>query len=327
MLIGHDEPAAAFRAAFDEGRMHHAWLLAGQRGIGKATFAHAAATWLLARAAGPREGIGEGLAVDPGHPVAALVAARSHLDLRVLERVANPNGNLRAEIALDQLVRRTSSPHEPLRSIFQSTPALSDWRVVIIDAIDEMNRNAANALLKYLEEPPAGTVFLCVCHAPGRLLPTLRSRCRRLNFGLLADAGVARVLDAEAPGLAPADRNALVAIAGGVPGRALRFADAGVSRLPDELRALADGGDTSGRALALAKSLAGKGAAGRYAAFLELAPAAIAAAARGRTGSDLARTLAAWEQASALAASAAGGQLDPQSVAFELAGLVAGLSG
>ena len=320
MLIGHAEQVETLRAAFESGRMHHAWLLTGRKGLGKTAFARAAATWLLARAAGPQHGIGAGFDVAEEHPTARLVAAGSHLDLRTLERIPHPvTGNLRAEILIDQMVRRDAKI-EPLRALFQTTPALSDWRVVIIDSLDEMNRNAANALLKHLEEPPPGTLFLCVSHAPGRLLPTLKSRCRRMAFRPLGDADVAAVLDQEAPQLSIDDRDALVRIAGGVPGRALRLAEAGIAKLETELAALAA---SPGRALALAKSLSGKAALGRYEAFLELAPAALAAAARSRHGPALARTLSAWERASALAASAQGLQLDPQSVAFELAGLVA----
>ncbi len=323
MLIGHTEQVETLRGAFESGRMHHAWLLTGRRGVGKAAYARAAAIWLLARAAGPQAGIGDGFDVAEDHPTARLVAAGSHLDLRSLERIPHPvTGNLRAEILIDQMVRRDPKI-EPLRAIFQSTPALSDWRVVIIDSLDEMNRNAANALLKHLEEPPPGTLFLCISHSPGRLLPTLKSRCRRLTFGSLSDAEVAVVLDRESPGLSTHDRDALVRIAGGVPGRALRFAGAGIAQLEQELTILASAPAQGARALALAKSLSGKAAVGRYEAFLELAPAALAAAARGRRGPALAKTLSAWERASALAAGAQGLQLDPQSVAFELAGLVA----
>ncbi len=326
MLIGHREQVATLRAAFESGRMHHAWLLAGRKGLGKASFARAAATWVLARAAGPQAGIGEGFDVDDDHPTAHLIAAGSHLDLRTLERVPNPKtGTMRAEIAIDQLVRRDTSPGEPLRSLFQSTPALSDWRVVIIDSLDEMNRSAANALLKHLEEPPPGTLFLCISHSPGRLLPTLRSRCRRLAFGPLDDSDVDAVLAAEVPDLSLHDRDALVALAQGVPGHALRFAEAGIAQLRQDLAALAAAPPiTSGaRTLALAKSLSGKASASRYEAFLELAPATLAAAARNRRGPALDRTVTAWERANRLAAGAVGLQLDPQSVVFEIAGLIA----
>ncbi|MGL4542157.1 MAG: DNA polymerase III subunit delta', partial [Polymorphobacter sp.] len=189
MLIGHSEQGAAFRAAFDSGTLHHAWLLAGPQGIGKATFAKAAAQWLLARAAGPQAGIAiDSLDVDPQHPTAHLLKAGSHLDFRLVQRVyadaeGRPSDKLRREIQLDQIVRRPKSKWEPpLAEGLRSTPALSGWRVVIIDAMEEMNDNSTNALLKMLEEPPQGTLFLCITHSVGRLKPTIRSRCRLVRF-------------------------------------------------------------------------------------------------------------------------------------------------
>jgi dTMP kinase len=187
MLIGHREQGAAFRAAFDSKTLHHAWLIAGAQGIGKAGFARAAALWVLARSAGPQTGVPtDSFDVSEDHPTARLLTAGSHLDFRVVERIPDPKDRkaekLRAQINLDQIVPRDGSKVEnPLRPFLQSTPALSDWRVVIVDSIDDMNRNAANALLKSLEEPPAGTLFLLRERTrPGRLLATIRSRCRIL---------------------------------------------------------------------------------------------------------------------------------------------------
>lgn len=321
MLIGHAEQGAAFRAAFDAGLMHHAWLLTGPQGIGKSTFADAAAGWLLARAAGPQAGIAaDSLDIDADHPIARLLAAGSHLDMRRIERSTDSSGKLRAQISIDEV--RTLQP------LFRHTPALSNWRVVIVDSIDDLNRNAANALLKNLEEPPPGTLFLCISHAPGRLLPTIRSRCRALRFDALGDGEVAQVLDAARPNLSEADRAALIRVAAGAPGRALRFADVGVAALEAELAelAVAPPHAAPARALLLARSLAAKTATARYEAFLELVPAAIAHAARDRRGARLARALALWEKASALAASAVALSLEPQSVAFDLAMLVSGLA-
>ena len=333
MLIGHAEQAATFRGAVTSGQLHHAWLLAGPQGIGKATFAQAAATWLLARAAGPAAGVdGNSFAVAPQHPTARLIAAGSHLDFRVVERVVNPNvrpaeAKLRSEIAIDQIVRRDGSKFEPpLAECLRTTPALSDWRVVMIDSLDEMNRNASNALLKFLEEPPPGTLFLCISHSPGRLLPTIRSRCRTLRFRPLADRDVDAVITTERPELDAAARQALVGIADGAPGRALRLADAGIDATERALTALAAGGDGTGQALALARSLAGRTATARYEAFLELVPAQLAAAAKQRRGARLGHAVGLWEQANALASGAVPLSLDPQAVAFELATLVSRLA-
>lgn len=321
MLIGHAEAAAAFIAAATSGRLHHAWLLAGPPGIGKAVFARAAATWLLARAARPGPEVGSAtLSVDAAHPTARLIEAGSHLDFRLLTRTADDKGKLRTVIRVDEV--------RALQPVFRGTPALSDWRAVIVDSLDEMNRNAANALLKNLEEPPANTVFLCVSHAPGRLLPTLRSRCRVLRLRPLGDGEAGQVIDALQPDLPAAERAALVRLAAGAPGRALRFAGAGLAELEATLAALAGGsaGAAAG-ALALAGSVGGKAGEARFAALLELAPAAIAAAARHQSGAALARTLAHYERASDLAAGAVPLSLEPQAVAYELAGLVAGTGG
>ena len=319
MLVGHAVPAAAFRAAFTSGAMHHAWLLTGPQGIGKAVFAHAAATWLLARAAGPPVGE-DRLDVWTDHPIAHLMAAGSHPDFRRLERATDDKGKLRTVIRVDEV--------RALAPLFQRRPFMSDWRVVIVDSADEMNRNAANALLKNLEEPPPGTIFLVLSHSPGKLLPTIRSRCRTLRFLPLSDAEVARVVAEVQPDLPDAERAALVAVAGGAPGRALRLAEAGVAGLTADLDALAVAakGEGTARALTLAKSLAAKASAPRYAAFLDLAPAYLAAAARARTGARSARAVGLWERANDLAGGAVPLALDPQSVSFELATLVAGLA-
>lgn len=321
MLIGHTDSAAQFRTAVAAGRVHHAWLLAGPPGVGKATFAAAAAAWVLARASGHAHPVDEGaLDLDAEHPTARLIAAGSHMDLRCLERTADTTGKLRSGIRVDEV--------RALQPLFRSTPALGDWRVIIVDSIDDMNRAAANALLKNLEEPPPQTLFLCVSHAPGRLLPTIRSRCRTLRFQLLSDDEVERALRRALPEATASEREALVAVASGSPGRALRFADAGIEKLLTELAGLAAAtpAEATSRVLALAKSLGGKAAAARYEAFLDLAPAYIAQTAKTRAGPRLARALALWEKATQLGGTAAALSLDPQSVSFELAGLVAGLA-
>ena len=322
MLTGHDEQQQAFLDAWRSGRIHHAWLLAGPAGIGKATFARAAAAYVLASAAGPMEGIGiDGLTVSPEHRIAHLIAAGSHLDLRTLAREERDSGALAANISVDQV--------RSLQPVFRSTPGLSPWRVVIVDSIDDMNRAAANAFLKNLEEPPANTLFLLISHSPGRLLPTIRSRCRILRFQPLADAEVAAVLGEQLPEADAGELDTLVKLAEGSPGRALRFAGLDIAGLTKALTDLADAPAPRRQALALrlARSLAGKTAQPRFEALLELAPAFIAARAHGRSGADLARALGLWEQAQALGSQALPLSLDAQSVSYELANLVAALEG
>lgn len=319
MLVGHASQGEAFRAAFLSGRPHHAWLLAGPPGVGKATFARDAALWALATAAEPPVGV-DSFDVPASHPIASLVAAGSHLDLRRLVRTADDKGKLRTVIRVDEV--------RALQPLFRNRPALSDWRVVIVDSADEMNANAANALLKNLEEPPPGTLFLVVSHSPGRLLPTIRSRCRMLRFKPLTDTEVGIVLATERPELPASEIAALVAVADGAPGRALQLAEAGVETLARDLDALAiaRGGEGTARALSLSRSLAGKAAGPRYAAFLDLAPAYIARAARDRSGPRGIRAVGLWERANDLANGAVPLAMEPQAVAFELATLVAGLA-
>ena len=207
------------------------------------------------------------------------------------------------------------------------SPSLSNRRAIVIDAADDMERGAANALLKSLEEPPAGTVFFLVSHMPGRLLPTIRSRCRVLRFSPLADDQVQTVLRREATDADESEIGAMVRAGGGAPGQALRFAGLDIGGIDAALEKLARTGDPdNGARVALAKSLALKAAQPRYEAFLERAPAFIAATARTRTGASLEQAIGLWEKARALAGGAIGLSLDPQATAFQLGGYVAGLA-
>jgi len=318
-LHGHDEAVAAFRAGMETGRLHHAWLLAGPRGIGKALFADKAALRVLAEAAGPPPGT-PGLDVPDEHPTARLVAAGSHPDLMRLERLTREGGTeLARSISVDQA--------RGLQRLFVTTSSMSPWRAVVIDAIDDLEPGGANALLKNLEEPPADTIFLLVSHAPERLLPTIRSRCRLLRLSPLGDDAMASALEAAVPDAEPGEIAALAGIGEGAPGRALAWRGLQVEALDREMDALVQSGDpVNARRAALAQSLSLKSAQGRYEAFLARAPARIAAEARGRRGPALAKALRLWERASGLAGSARRLSLDPQSTAFELAGMLAALA-
>ena len=317
-LIGHDAQIAHFHEVAGGPRAHHAWLLTGPRGLGKGMFARAAATWLLANAAGPPTPPGS-FEVPASHPVAALIAAGSHPDLRILERLPRDGGELARSITVDQV--------RGLSRMSATTPALSGRRVVILDPVDDLEREGANALLKSLEEPPAGTVFLLVSHRPGGLLPTIRSRCRTLRFGPLAPEAMAAFVARALPPMPPEEARALVALADGAPGAALRYAGLQVAELDRDLATLAREGDPRGaRRSALAASLASKKAQARYELFLERVPRLIAGEARGRRGTALADALALWEKARDLGGSATRLSLDPQTTIFELAGLVAALA-
>jgi DNA polymerase-3 subunit delta' len=185
-LFGHRDGEAALLNAYRSGRIPHAWLIGGPRGIGKATLAYRMARFVLANPdpSGPAAQRAETLAVDPAHPVARQVAAEAHGGLLVLERGLNDRGVLRTVITVDE-TRETIS-------FFGSTAAVGGWRVCIVDTVDELNPNAANALLKILEEPPQRSLFLLVSHSPARALPTILSRCRKLPLRPLTATDVAQ---------------------------------------------------------------------------------------------------------------------------------------
>ncbi|MCB4768308.1 DNA polymerase III subunit delta' [Ancylobacter sp. Lp-2] len=183
LLIGHAEAEAAMREAWDAGRLPHALLIGGPEGVGKATFAYRLARFVLS---GGRAPAGT-LEIGADHPVSRQVTALSHPDLLVLRRMPNDAGKLPTAIPAET-VRR-------VRSFFGSTAALGGWRVCVVDTLDEMNAQGANALLKTLEEPPDNALFLLVSHAPGRLLPTIRSRCRALSLRALSPEQVTEALD------------------------------------------------------------------------------------------------------------------------------------
>jgi DNA polymerase-3 subunit delta' len=316
-LIGHGAAIAALREAAKSGRLHHAWLLAGPLGVGKGRFADLAARWLLASAADPTLR-GAGLDVPEGHPTLSLIDAESHPDFRKLQRLAKDKSEeLTRSITVDQV--------RGLQRLFVTTPSMSSRRVVVIDSLDDLERNAANALLKNLEEPPADTIFLLVSHAPGRLLPTIRSRCRLVRFDPLEDAEVAQVLRAVLPETNASEIATLTRLAAGAPGSAIRFAGLDIAGLDATIDRIALQGDASNALRsALARSLSGKSAQARYEAFLERAPSRIAAAAR--EGGDVAGKVALWREARDIADLAVRTSLDTQTTVFELAGLVAQLA-
>ncbi len=308
------------------GALHHAWLLAGPRGIGKATFARAAALRLLAEGAG--ETLPSGLDVPAGR-TRSLVEAGSHPDLRILARLPKPEkgGSERPSADTDLARTITVDQVRSLLPMFATTPSLSPRRVVVIDAIDDLAKEGANALLKGLEEPPQGTIFLLVSHQPGRLLPTIRSRCRLLRFDPLDEATLTRVLTDELPDASATEIAALVGAGEGSPGRALGYAGLDLAELNTTLAGIAaDGDPTNAARLKLARELGGRGAEPRYEAFLERAPAFIAEAARLRTGSALRSALDAYDVARMVASAARPLSMAADSTVFELAELVARLA-
>ena len=233
-LIGHEAAEASFLRAYESGRMPHAWLITGPRGIGKATLAFRMARFLLSHGlpvpAAEPAGMGlfgeepatapaaalTSLDIPTDHPIFRRVRELSHSDLRVLRRSVNEKtGKLRAEITIDEVRGAIEFLH--------MTPGESHWRVLVVDSADELNRNAANALLKILEEPRARTVILLISHAPGRLLPTIRSRCRKLALEPLSESIIRQELKRHGIDLGSGEMALCSALSEGSLGRALEF--------------------------------------------------------------------------------------------------------
>jgi DNA polymerase III subunit delta' len=331
-IVGHDGAIAAFLSAMRGPKLHHAWLLSGAQGIGKATTALALAKRMLAEAAGPPIA-GEGIATPDNHPIGKLVDAVSHPDFILLDRLPKD-----AKLIRDEERRNWPTDTERVRSItvdqvralgsvFGLMPSFSSRRVVLIDAIDDMERSGANALLKMLEEPPQGTIFLLISHAPGRLLPTIRSRCRTLRFATLDDGAMRSVMRNHLPDADEGELTSLVRVGEGSPGRALGFAGLDIGAIDAALVDIAKSGDaTNAKRASLAQALSLKSAQRRYEAFLARAPAFIAREAQTRSGDGLAAALGAWHAARHLADIAQRQSLDPQMTVFALASHIAALA-
>ncbi len=315
MIVGQDRAVEQFAGAGATRRLHHAWLLAGPKGVGKASFAHAAARRVLAESAGPAFNL-PGVETDDDHPIVKLVEAGSHPDMRRLERLVNEKtGNLARNISVDQV--------RELGEFLTLTAALSAWRVVVVDTVDDLETSGANALLKMLEEPPPNTLFFLVSHAPGRLLPTIRSRCRRLDFSTLDNDAMTSILAARTE-LGSAERQRVIDMSFGSAGRALAFAELGLAKLEDAALAILRQGDpTNARRSELAAELGKKAAADRYAAFLDLAPSLIAREARKLDGPPRERALDAYAKVRELAAIAPRVSLDPAATVFQIGGILA----
>ncbi|WP_370172568.1 MULTISPECIES: DNA polymerase III subunit delta' [Hyphomonas] len=204
-LYGHEAAQASFLASATSAKLHHGWLIEGPSGIGKATLANRLAAYMLG-ARGPDNAPLEAATTDP---VARICLAGGHPDLRIVHRELNDKGKLRQDIAVDQI--------RDLSQFFSLKPAQGGWRVGIIDSLDELNRNGANALLKTLEEPPANSILFLVNHGTTPILPTIRSRCRVLRLTTLNEDDTKRALDS-----AGASADAL-ALSKGRPGLGLRL--------------------------------------------------------------------------------------------------------
>ncbi|MFC4292102.1 DNA polymerase III subunit delta' [Sphingorhabdus arenilitoris] len=311
-FVGHDDNMRAFTAAFSSGRLHHGWILAGPRGLGKAGFARNAAKIL----------------VDPGGQYEDQIERGIHPDVITVERPLkdppkegediDPAAEKKRSIGVDQI--------RALQNRLVTRPGLSDKRAVIIDAADDMERNAANALLKSLEEPPAGTYFFLISHSSARLLPTIRSRCQSLRFEPLSDGDMEAVLRQAFPDMDTESLHMLARAGAGSPGQAMEYAGLEMDALEKDMLAIVQSGDPSNAIrAAMAAKLTTKAAQSKYEAFLRRAPQLIAQQAAQMNAQSVESALQAWEDANILAARAIGVSLEKQSVVLQMGTLLASL--
>ncbi len=267
--VGDPGVVKALRRRLNEGVLSHGWLITGPEGVGKATLAYQIAKAALA----PESLVDDAsLTLETGARAARMVAARAHPDLFVAERRWDEKkARFETEITV-QTIRN-------LASFLNRTPSMGAWRVAVVDAADDLNRNAANALLKALEEPPARCLLLLLCARPGRLIATIRSRCRRIDLRPLDDAAMVDFLRKE-PAASDADIESIARAARGRPGFALELAagEGGEAVAAGEafLKAASTGGDIS----AVTARLTGKAGDARWEIFKAYVTDAVSDAAR-----------------------------------------------
>jgi DNA polymerase-3 subunit delta' len=309
LFSGHDSAWSEWLEAIDSKRLHHAWLLAGPRGLGKGHFARQAAARLVAEAGLPQ-------------PNWAVHPDIDHLPLNEAEEEKKAEGKpfqTKRNITIDQ-VRR-------MQHRLTTRPTLGSRRAVIIDPADDLEKNAANALLKSLEEPPVGTFFLLVTHRPGRLLPTIRSRCRILRFAPLSDQEVEEILRDSAPEASPETRVAALAAAEGSPGAALEFVARDLGQLHTLMqRLIVEGDDHFALRGALAEAIGARPDRERLTAALDLARAVVAAelAASSRTRQQ--RVIAAHVELVRISGQVVTYNFDPALLVLEIGALLASLA-
>ncbi|GGA03929.1 DNA polymerase III subunit delta' [Blastomonas marina] len=309
-LIGHEKPRRAWMQACQGDRLHHAWLLAGPSGVGKATFARLCAAELV--------GAGEGA----GSP-----SPDNHPDILALSRAPADDKEARNRDEGKPFKRKRNISVEQVRTLqrrLNTRPTLGARRAIIIDPADDLESGAANALLKSLEEPPAGNVFFLVTHRPGRLLPTIRSRCRVLRFDRLPEEQVRQVLAHERPEVGGEHLDTAIAGANGSPGAAMTWIDEDLARVDAAMRALLrDSVRSAEHRGALAAAIGARPTPERLAAVFTLARRLLAGEVRSAPAEARPRIIEAHAALVDLAARAPTANFDPGLLAMQIGGLLA----
>jgi DNA polymerase-3 subunit delta' len=308
-LIGHDNPWREWRAALGGPRMHHGWILSGKRGIGKMAFAMQAARELVAV---------DGVAQPAGnHPD---IIVLSHLPKNDVEEKKRDEGKpyeLKRNITVDQI--------RQMQHRLTTRPTLGPRRAIIIDPADDLEKNAANALLKSLEEPPEGTFFILVAHRLGRLLPTIRSRCRILRFPQLSNDQIDLILHQEAPEADEGTRQAAIAASVGSPGAALDFVELGLGPLHAIMQRIALEGDPGFELRGkLSEAMGARPPRDRQLAAIELARSVVTDAMHKAKRRELPAIIEAHAALNRLAVETPTYNFDPGLLAMEIGGLLAG---
>lgn len=311
-LHGHDAAWHTWLDAIASDRMHHAWLLSGPKGIGKGLFARAAAARLVAV-----PGVAE--AASSAHPDIIVLDHRPANDAEEEKKAEGKPFQNKRNITIEQ-VRR-------MQTRLTTRPTLGSKRAIIIDPADDLEKGAVNALLKSLEEPPVGTCFLLVTHRPGRLLPTVRSRCRTLRFSPLTDAQVDSVLCDRCPSADHAARAAALAAAQGSPGVALEFVAQDLGPLHGLMvRLVRDGDDHFTLRGAMAEAIGTRPDRARQQAVLDLARAMVAAELAGSSQARQAQIITAFSDLTRLSGQIVTFNFDPALMVMEIGGLLASLA-
>jgi len=308
-FIGQEAAWHEWIEAVRSERMHHAWLLSGPRGLGKRAFARAAAAELV------------------GSPPNQSLDASAHPDIIVLDHLPASDDDARKKADGKPYQSKRNITVDQVRRMQQrltTRPTLGNRRAIIIDPADDLEKGSVNALLKSLEEPPAGTHFILIAHQPGRLLPTVRSRCRILRFAPLSPDQLDAVIRRDAPESSAQDRAAAIAAANGSPGIALNFIEQDLSTIHGLMMQILDDGDRDFHLRgALASEMGARPGRERQLAALELARSVLVAQLGTASRPRQSRIINAHEALTSLNAQAPTYNFDAGLLIMEIGGLLA----